>query len=174
MLVFLVIIIVSPAELYQTPTLFINMLVLKSIISLISGFPRPFVFYHLQQSQNFQVLCLIMSHNLGCNNYKRIFLGPHLWHIEVPRWMRGPIRAAAASLHHGHSNMGSKSWHWSPDRGRPGNKPASSWILVWFLSRWTTIGTIPLEYCFPHFSWDMTFAVRTSPKFLSQIGNFQM
>ena len=33
------------------------------------------------------------------------FLGPHLWHMEVPR---GLIRATAASLQHSHSNEGSE------------------------------------------------------------------
>ena len=73
-------------------------------------------------------------------------LGLHRWHMEVPR-----LRAAAASLHHSHryarsepclwptytaahSNAGSLT-HWK----RPGIKPASSWMLVRFVSaepRW--------------------------------------
>ena len=35
------------------------------------------------------------------------FLGPHLQHVQVPR-LRGQIGAAAASLHHSHSNARSK------------------------------------------------------------------
>ena len=35
-----------------------------------------------------------------------VFLGPHLWHMEVPA--RGLIRAVAASLCHSHSNAGSE------------------------------------------------------------------
>ena len=42
---------------------------------------------------------------------------------------KGPIRAAAAGLHPSHSNAGSLT-HWV----RPGIKPASSWILVGFLT----------------------------------------
>ena len=33
------------------------------------------------------------------------FLGPHLWHVEVPS---GPIGATADVLPHSHSNVGSK------------------------------------------------------------------
>ena len=36
-----------------------------------------------------------------------LFLGLHLRHMEAP-WARGPIRAAAASLHHSHSNARSE------------------------------------------------------------------
>ena len=36
-----------------------------------------------------------------------VFLGPHLRHMEVPR-LGGPIRAAAAGLHHSHSHA--RSW----------------------------------------------------------------
>ena len=39
-------------------------------------------------------------------------------------------------LHHSCGNMGSLT-HWV----RPGIKPASSWILAWFLTHWTTRGT---------------------------------
>ena len=49
---------------------------------------------------------------------------------------RGWIRTAAASLHHSHSNAGSLT-HWA----RTGMEPASSWILVGFLTHWTTLGT---------------------------------
>ena len=67
--------------------------------------------------------------------------------------LRGRIRAAAASLHHSHSNTGSESHlqptpqlmampdlclaHWV----RSGIKPASSWLLVIFLTQWATTGT---------------------------------
>ena len=64
---------------------------------------------------------------------------------------RGPIGAAAASLCNSHSNARSELslWpmlqfgstrsltHWV----RPGIQPASSWILVVFLTHWATIGT---------------------------------
>ena len=36
-----------------------------------------------------------------------VFLGPHSWHMEVPR-LGGPIRTAAVSLHHSHSNTRSE------------------------------------------------------------------
>ena len=42
---------------------------------------------------------------------------------------RGWIRAAAASLHHSHSNMGSLT-HWA----KPGIEPESSCILLWFVT----------------------------------------
>ena len=39
-----------------------------------------------------------------------VFLGTHPWHMEVPRGFqdRGGIRAAAAGLHHSHSNARSE------------------------------------------------------------------
>ena len=39
-----------------------------------------------------------------------VFLGPHLWHMEVygGSQARGLIRAAASSLHHSHSNARSE------------------------------------------------------------------
>ena len=49
---------------------------------------------------------------------------------------RGWIRAMAISLHHSHSNTRSLT-HWV----RPGLEPASSWILVGFLTPWATRGT---------------------------------
>ena len=56
------------------------------------------------------------------------------------------VRAAAASLYHSHSNMGSQLClrpapdplsHWA----KPGLEPTSSWILVGFASHWATTGT---------------------------------
>ena len=79
------------------------------------------------------------------------FLGLHLWHMEVPG-LGGQIRAVAANLHHSHSNGRSKPClqptlqlmamldpliHWV----MPGIKPASLWILVKFLTHWTTMGS---------------------------------
>ena len=49
---------------------------------------------------------------------------------------RGQIRAAAASLHHSHSNARSLTY-WS----RAGIKPISSWILVRFVTCQATAGT---------------------------------
>ena len=37
------------------------------------------------------------------------FLGWRTWHMEVPRLGVGGIRAAAAGLHHSHSNTGSEA-----------------------------------------------------------------
>ena len=66
-------------------------------------------------------------------------------------WARGWIRATAASLHHSHSNARSKL-HLQPRCSlRPcrsfnplseaGIEPASSWILVRFLTYWATTET---------------------------------
>ena len=49
---------------------------------------------------------------------------------------RGWIRAAAAGLCHSHSNVGSLT-QWA----RPGIGPASSWILVGFITHWATMET---------------------------------
>ena len=38
-----------------------------------------------------------------------VFLGPHLWHMEVPR-LGGPIGGVAVGLHHSHSNTSSEPW----------------------------------------------------------------
>ena len=67
------------------------------------------------------------------------FLGPHPWHMEVPRLgveselscqpLPQPQRIRAAA----HSNARSLT-HWA----RPGNEPASSWMLVSFVNRWST------------------------------------
>ena len=68
-----------------------------------------------------------------------VFLGPHLWHMEVPRlvssWScsRQPrpqpwqhrIRAASVTYTTAHGNAGSLT-HWI----RPGMEPATSWFLV--------------------------------------------
>ena len=78
------------------------------------------------------------------------FLGPPLWHMEVPRqgsnqscscqpmpqpqprqiWAEFGTYAAA------YGNVGSLT-HWA----RPGIKHTSSWILVGFLTPWATMGT---------------------------------
>ena len=80
------------------------------------------------------------------------FLGPHLQHMEVSRL---GIKAAAAGLHHSHSNsnVGSEPHvtyttahgnirsltHWE----RPGIEPTTSCILVGFVTHWATTGTPP-------------------------------
>ena len=67
---------------------------------------------------------------------------------------RGLIGAAAASLHHSHSNTRSElhlqptplqhssQQHWIPNPwARPGIKPATLWFLVSFINHWATTGT---------------------------------
>jgi len=51
-------------------------------------------------------------------------------------WARGPTGVATASPRHSHSNVGSLT-----NRVGPGIEPASSWILVWFITCWATTGT---------------------------------
>ena len=82
--------------------------------------------------------------------YLLIFLGPHPWHIEVPRLgvklelqltayamataTRDPSRVC--DLHH-------SSWHHqilNPLSEGPGIEPKSSVILVGFLTRWAATG----------------------------------
>ena len=60
-------------------------------------------------------------------NKKKIFLRA-LPTAYGSSWLRGRIRAAAASLHHSYSNSESLT-HWT----RSGIKPQSSWILVGFI-----------------------------------------
>ena len=72
------------------------------------------------------------------------FLGPHWWHMEVPR-LRGPSRATAASLHHSYSNWNpslvchlhlSSRQHWvlNPLSKAGDGIPSSSWMLVGFVT----------------------------------------
>ena len=61
--------------------------------------------------------------------------------------VRGWIGATAAGLCHSHSNTRSLN-HWAG----PGIKPASSWILVRFLTHWTTIGTPERDFKFQNMS----------------------
>ena len=83
----------------------------------------------------------LRSHFLFCF----VFLGPQLWHMELPIWQGGlyhsyschptpqpqlsQIWATCANYITAHSNARSLA-HWE----RPGIKPASSWILVKFVS----------------------------------------
>ena len=70
---------------------------------------------------------------------------------------RGWIRAAAADVHHSHSNARSELHLWATLQlaaigilnplSKAGVEPASSWILVRFLTRWATVG-IPMSYFF--------------------------
>ena len=77
-----------------------------------------------------------------------IFLGSHLRHMEIS-WAKCPVEATLADLYHSHSNTRSAPClqptmqftdpltPWA----RPGIKPASSRILVRFLTYWATVGT---------------------------------
>ena len=72
-------------------------------------------------------------------------------------WAKGWIGAAAASLHHSHSNARSELHLWptlqlaaTPDPlkhwARPGIESASPWILDGFLTCWATMGTPGLSF----------------------------
>ena len=81
------------------------------------------------------------------------YFGVHLWHMKVPRlgsnqncscWPtpqppQGQIQAAYVTFAVACSNVGSLT-HWA----RLGIEPTSLWILVGFLTCWTTIGTLNL------------------------------
>ena len=75
---------------------------------------------------------------MGFSFFVCLFLGPHLWHMEVPRscscWppphpWQCLIWAAFATYTTAHSNTRSLT-HWVG----PGIKTASSWILVGFIT----------------------------------------
>ena len=69
---------------------------------------------------------------LGCyksNTFFFFFLGPCLQYIEVPRLGVKSELQLLVYLHHSHSNVGLLT-HWA----KPGIEPASSWILVGFVS----------------------------------------
>ena len=62
---------------------------------------------------------------------------------------RGQVEAAAAGLHYSPGNTGSEPVTYAKGQGnarslthwmRPGIEPASSWILVQFLTCWATVG----------------------------------
>ena len=89
-------------------------------------------------------------------------LGPHPWHMEVPRlgvqsvWplpepQQCQIWAASATYTTAHGHARSLT-HWA----RPGIEPATSWFLVGFVNHWATTG-IPIttlwrrSYHHPHF-----------------------
>ena len=75
-----------------------------------------------------------------------VFLGPYLWHKEVPRLgveleptpepQQGRIRAASAIYTTAHGNARSFT-HWA----RPRIEPATSWIPVRFVNCWAMAGT---------------------------------
>ena len=81
--------------------------------------------------------------------------------MEVPRL--GIKSATAASLHHSHSNSGSKLRLWptpqlmatldpQPNWARPGIKPTTSWLLVRFVNHWAMTGTPALSTFIQHFT----------------------
>ena len=81
-----------------------------------------------------------------------LLLGPHPWHMEVPRpgvelELQLPayttatphrIPATSATYTTAHDNTRSLT-HWA----RPGIQLSSSWILVGFITCWATEGTLP-------------------------------
>ena len=70
------------------------------------------------------------------------FLGLHLWHMEGPGLGdEMPDLSHICELHHSCGNPRSLT-HWA----KPGLEPASSWILVGFLTRWATMGTPSLSF----------------------------
>ena len=83
--------------------------------------------------------------------------GPYVWHIEVsrlgieselyfrptPQPQQQGTWAKPSTYTTLHSNTRSLT-HWA----RPGIEPASSWILVGFLTRWATMGTPGDLFCF--------------------------
>ena len=76
----------------------------------------------------------------------------HLWHMEVPR-LGVELELTAAGLNHSHSNSGSEL-HLQPTTQltamlRPGIEPASSWIIVRFVSAepWWELLLIFFKHC---------------------------
>ena len=77
------------------------------------------------------------------------FLGPHLWHMKVPRsgvkselHLTCATATATPDLRHicdlcCSSRQHQILNHW----GKPGMEPESSWILVRFVTPWATMGT---------------------------------
>ena len=64
-----------------------------------------------------------------------LFLGPHLWHMEVPRiGVKLELQLPAYTI--AHHNTRSLT-----HRVRPGIEPAFSWIPVRFVNHWATTGT---------------------------------
>ena len=69
------------------------------------------------------------------------FLGPHPWHMEVPR-PGSELELQPPAYTTAHNNARSFT-HWE----RPGIEPTSSWILVNFINHWATKGTPPVMFC---------------------------
>ena len=68
------------------------------------------------------------------------FLWLHLWHMEVP-WLGVKSEMQLYQIHTASvtytATCSNSLTHWA----RPGIEPASSWILVRFLTHWATTGT---------------------------------
>ena len=89
------------------------------------------------------------------------FLGPHPWHMELPRLgvkselhlpaytTQCQIQATSATYTTAHGNTGPLT-HWV----RPGIESTTSWFLAGFINRWATKGTpshegnSPDGYCY--------------------------
>ena len=87
-----------------------------------------------------------------------LFLGSHLWHMEVPRL--GGWIGAAARLHRSHSNTGSFT-HWA----RPGIEPTSSWILYWVLNPLSHNGN-SMTRDFKNQNWELSINISLWPSSL--------
>ena len=79
------------------------------------------------------------------------FLGPHPWHMEVPRLgvkleLQLPSYTRATAIPHPSLPVAYATAPGNVEslthRGRPGIKPTSSWILVRFVTCWDTMGTM--------------------------------
>ena len=92
-------------------------------------------------------------HQMSFLFFSLFFLGLHLWHVEVPK-ARGWIGVVATSLCHSqgfqavsatYTSARGNIWtltHWA----RPGIEPASSWILVGFITPWDATGTLKCSF----------------------------
>ena len=77
--------------------------------------------------------CIIWTHYIFFLSF--VFLGPHLWHMEVLRQdVETELQLPAYTT--AHSNTRSLT-HWV----RPGIEPTTSWFLVRFIHHWTTTGS---------------------------------
>ena len=85
-------------------------------------------------------LKLLRSRTLSFFFLSFVFLGLHLWHVEVPRLrVKSELKSLAYTI--AQDNAGSLT-HWA----RPGMEPSSSWMLVGFVNCWATTGTPTVEH----------------------------
>ena len=97
------------------------------------------------------------------------FLGPHVWHMEGRSQARGWTGAAAACLHHSHSNAGSKLHLWpTPQQHQIFNllSKARDWTLILMVTNpirypWTTVGILMLAKL-----WSKSFCLRGNENIL--------